>query len=105
MKAWTIFVVIISAVVLISMMFFISNLKDSVGSGLKDITGKEKNFCTPESREAETCKAIYEPVCGWFNPEKIQCIKYPCAQTYSNTCAACMNEDVLYWTEGLCPIG
>ncbi len=59
-------------------------------------------YCTPESRLAEACIALYKPVCGWFSPE-IQCIRYPCAQTFSNGCVACSNSDVLYYTEGECP--
>lgn len=66
-------------------------------------SSKEKHFCTPENRETDVCIQLYQPVCGWFNPEKIQCIKYPCANTYSNSCFACTNPDVLYWTEGECP--
>ena len=64
---------------------------------------KEMNFCNPEDREGDFCIQIYQPVCGFFNPEKIQCIRYPCAQTYSSSCFACQNPDVLYWTSGECP--
>lgn len=64
---------------------------------------QERNFCTPESRDADACIEIYQPVCGWYDPERIQCIRYPCATTFSNSCFACMNEDVLFWTEGECP--
>ena len=63
----------------------------------------EGNYCSSESRNAEACIELYQPVCGWFNPEKVQCIKYPCAQTFSNSCFSCMNPDVLYWTDGECP--
>lgn len=66
-------------------------------------TQPKENYCTPESRQAEVCIQLYKPVCGWFDPEKIQCIRYPCAQTFSNSCFACANADVLYWTEGGCP--
>lgn len=69
----------------------------------KESMKEKKNFCTPESRQENACIEIYKPVCGWFNPEKIQCIKYPCANTYSNSCFACHNEEVSYWTEGQCP--
>jgi hypothetical protein len=62
-----------------------------------------RNYCTPEQRQAEACIEIYQPVCGWFDGEKIQCFAYPCAQTFSNFCFACMDENVLYWTEGECP--
>lgn len=63
----------------------------------------DKNYCTSESRKGDVCITLYEPVCGWFDPEKIQCIKYPCAETFSNSCFACLDEKVLYWTDGECP--
>jgi hypothetical protein len=59
-------------------------------------------ICTEEQRKATACTMEYSPVCGWFG-ENIKCIRYPCAQTYSNTCGACQNENVGYWTEGECP--
>jgi len=62
-----------------------------------------RNYCMAEQRRAEYCIMIYAPVCGWFDPEKIQCFAYPCADTYSNSCFACMDENVLYWTAGECP--
>jgi len=31
--------------------------------------------CEPEQRKAEVCTMEYAPVCGWSDPEKIQCIK------------------------------
>ena len=62
----------------------------------------EQFKCNSDSRLADFCTQEYDPVCGWF-AENIQCIKYPCANTYSNSCFACSNSDVLYWTEGECP--
>ncbi len=59
--------------------------------------------CGGDERLAEFCIALYDPVCGWNDPEKIQCVRYPCADTYSNGCEACKNENVLYWTHGECP--
>lgn len=59
--------------------------------------------CTQEQRGAEICTMEYRPVCGWFDSTKIQCVKYPCANTYSNPCQACANEEVISWTEGECP--
>ena len=82
---------------------------DECGCGCKLIQGSngnnnlEEHFCTEESRNADVCYTIYRPVCGWFNPEKIQCIKYPCAETFDNDCVACSKENVLYWTDGKCP--
>jgi uncharacterized protein len=68
----------------------------------KTTTELQKNYCTPESKNADVCPTLYQPVCGWFN-ESIKCIKYPCAITESNSCAACINENVEYWTDGECP--
>jgi len=32
------------------------------------------------------------------------CFKAPCADTYSNSCVACLDEKVSYWIKGNCPI-
>ena len=66
-------------------------------------TDSEKVFCREEQRNVGACIEIYQPVCGWNDPEKIQCIKFPCANTYSNSCFACADENVLYYTKGECP--
>ena len=78
--------------------------EDECGCGCEEIEGNnvgERNYCPPEGREAGACIQLYQPVCGWFGKE-IQCIKYPCANTYGNSCFACMDENVEYWTEGEC---
>lgn len=62
-----------------------------------------ENYCAPESRNAEVCMTLYKPVCGWFDADKIQCFRYPCAANYPNSCVACIDEKVAYWTEGECP--
>ncbi len=62
----------------------------------------ERNYCTEEQRQADSCIQVYEPVCGWFGQD-VQCFRYPCAATYSNACFACLGENVEYWTEGECP--
>ncbi len=64
---------------------------------------KKQNYCKPSEREADICIQLYQPVCGWFDSGKIKCIKYPCAKEFSNSCFACANENVLYWTDGTCP--
>lgn len=63
---------------------------------------QQKNTCTEQSRQGEFCTEQYHAVCGWFK-SNVRCIKYPCAQTFSNECFACHNENVDYWTEGECP--
>jgi hypothetical protein len=60
--------------------------------------------CTPDQRNVDACIEIYQPVCGWFDSEQIVCVKFPCAVTFSNSCFACMDETILYYTEGECPI-
>ena len=74
--------------------------------GAKPISpiGKEQNVCPPGSRARGACIALYQPVCGWFNASEIQCIRYPCAQTYSNSCVACQDQRVKYWTLEECPL-
>ena len=59
--------------------------------------------CSPQEKAAEICTKEYMPVCGWFDPARIQCIKYPCATTYGNKCEACAADEVISWTEGECP--
>ncbi len=78
---------------------------DETGCGceLKQPAQEERFNCTEESRTADFCIEIYQPVCGWNDPEKIRCIKFPCASTSSNSCFACQDENVLYYTEGVCP--
>lgn len=66
---------------------------DETGCGC-EVVNDEKNFCPPESRNVEFCIEIYQPVCGGNDTEKT---------TYSNSCFACMDETVLYYTEGVCP--
>lgn len=61
----------------------------------------ERFNCTVRS---EICTQEYAPVCGWFN-SSIQCIKYPCAVTAGNSCGACANPSVEYYTIGECPAG
>ncbi len=72
-------------------------------SDFEIIESNEKTFCSLESRNTEACIEIYDPVCGWSDPEKIQCFTYPCASTFSNSCFACKDETVLFWTQGECP--
>jgi len=89
------------------------NGEDSDGGGKGDGDGsgnggglgggeKVQDDCTSEQRGAEFCIELYQPVCGWFK-EEISCIRYPCASTFSNSCFACIDDNVGYWTEGMCP--
>ncbi len=77
--------------------------KDECGCGCEEIQyqAQIKNYCK-EERQGDVCVQLYDPVCGFFDPEKIACKKEPCAETFSNNCFACLDENVLYWTEGEC---
>ena len=63
----------------------------------------KQNYCTAGQRQGEMCIELSQPVCGWFDPARVQCIRYPCANTFSNSCFACHDDKILYWTEGECP--
>lgn len=97
-----IIVIVIVVVIGISVfVFYELKNQDNSSDGGNDIDNR--NYC-PENRGNGFCIELYKPVCGWFG-KNIQCIRYPCAQTYSNECFACNNEKVEYWTEGECPDG
>ena len=61
----------------------------------------KKNKCSSDI--TDVCTMEYNPVCGWYD-NTVNCIKYPCASTYSNPCAACRNDNIAYYTMGECPI-
>lgn len=80
--------------------------ENGCGCQISQQEGKIKvTDCTPEQKAAQACTKEYMPVCGWSDPAKIQCIKYPCAQTFGNKCEACANENTISWSEGECPEG
>lgn len=55
-------------------------------------------MCTSRTK---MCNKMYKPVCGFFT-KNINCFRAPCAQTFSNACMACANEDVGYTKPGDC---
>ena len=74
------------------------------GCGCETTDGKKAPvYCTDEERNVNECTDIGRVVCAWFDPAKVQCIDYPCANTVGNPCSACQDDKVLYWTEGECP--
>jgi hypothetical protein len=54
-----------------------------------------KNYCKASDRRKNMCPTLYDPVCGWFNST---------STTYPNSCTACVNSSVSYWTVGECLI-
>jgi len=61
----------------------------------------EEVFCTEDDRDVD-CNDEEEIVCGWFD-ETVNCIKYPCTLEFPNSCFACQNENIEYYTTGECP--
>lgn len=92
-KEHTVAISIIALVLIITLMIAINRMNENI---------PEKTYCTPETRNVGGCTAHYDPVCGWFDTTRVQCIDYPCAITIGNACEACRNNDVEYWTQGVC---
>jgi len=76
---------------------------DSLTQIISSLEEPVKTFCNEDQRNVDFCIEIYQPVCGWNDPSKINCITSPCADTYGNSCKACSNENVLYYISGECP--
>lgn len=58
--------------------------------------------CADSSRNVDACIEIYQPVCASV---EVQCITAPCdpvPQTYSNSCFACSDDNVVSYTMGAC---
>lgn len=49
-----------------------------------------ENFCLNEQTD-NLCMNLYEPVCG-----------YPIEETFTNSCFACKNQEIVYWMDGEC---
>jgi len=81
---------------------FFSEKEITPSSEVSNVSSEVHQACSAKSREAQVCLALYAPVCGWF-ASNVQCVKAPCATTYSNSCFACQNANVADWTEGECP--
>lgn len=65
-------------------------------------SNQEVTFCADSSRNVDACIEIYQPVCASV---AVQCITAPCdpvPQTYSNSCFACSDENVISYTAGEC---
>ena len=81
-KLLIIIIIIILALTLITFIL-IKNQKQNVE--------EERKYCIESSRNVEVCIEIYEPVCG-----------FPIEKTYSNSCFACMDKNVEYYTNEEC---
>ncbi len=76
----------------------------AVKAGLESAMGKqfagaeegERVYCPFEVQIAQACIQIYKPVCGRLFSGS--------TQTFSNSCFACGNAQVQYYTEGECAV-
>jgi hypothetical protein len=59
-------------------------------------------YCSSIDLNQISCAGGPNPVCGYFDPQQVQCKKAPCARTYDNICKACRDDKVLFYTEGPC---
>lgn len=75
------------------------NLTESVSDNLGEVT-----VCTEEMKQAEFCTREFAPVCGLV---QVQCFTTPCdpiPETFSNSCNACSQGNVVSYTEGACKV-
>ena len=80
--------------------------EDSTGCGCQPKTTQQKlTLCLDEQRNADACITLFAPVCATVDTN-LRCITEPCPstefKTYSNSCVACSDENVLGYTEGEC---
>ena len=71
---------------------------DETGCGCELIEEESKKVnCEESQRNTDFCIEIYQPVCGWNDLGK-----FSSSETFSNSCFACQNEDILYYIQGEC---
>lgn len=63
--------------------------------------------CSPESRQAETCAQLFQPVCADIDTG-VRCVRAPCdedhaLQTFSSACEACRAPKTIGYRDGACP--
>ncbi len=101
-KALIITLILVATVPMITMFIIFSvKVKQTIDKTTPQLTW-ENLTCTDESRQAEACAEIYQPVCATV---EVQCITAPCdpiTTTYSNTCEACKNLWVSSYKQGQC---
>ena len=90
---------LISAVLIINS--YLTIKKDKTDYDNSD-NNKQKINCLPEQRNSDFCIEIYKPVCGY---RQVQCVTTPCdpvPETFSNSCFACAEDSIIYYTKGEC---
>ncbi|EAR83788.1 kazal-type proteinase inhibitor 1 (macronuclear) [Tetrahymena thermophila SB210] len=64
---------------------------------------KQAIFCHPDDSQNDTCTKEYRPVCGVFD-NKTFTLNQSLSQTYSNSCLACIDENVSYYIPQSCQV-
>lgn len=72
------------------------------GAFLSDSQTGSRTYCSV-IRASGDCVSQYTSVCGWLDSGQIKCTDGPCVRRYAGECEACVDNEVLYWTEGECP--
>ena len=62
----------------------------------------EKVYCNSDEKHIRECSDNFSMTCGWFYPN-VDCLIPPCKENFPDSCHACDNPSVEYWTEGACP--
>lgn len=55
-----------------------------------------KFYCSEDSRHATVCPSLIEPICGYDSSET------KLTEHFSNSCTACLNENLEFYTMGDC---
>ncbi|KAL4431919.1 hypothetical protein ABPG74_012731 [Tetrahymena malaccensis] len=79
----------------------ISGQIEFYASGECELYPKQAIFCNPDDSLNDSCIELYKPVCGVFDNYVIS-LDQSLSQTYSNSCFACIDEHVSYYTPQSC---
>lgn len=70
----------------------------------KTIGNLTEHVCSSTSKQKDLCIQVFSPVCGWFDKDVLGCTGSDCMRVFSNACEACKQQDVVFWTDGECPV-
>ena len=64
---------------------------------------EEKPLLCPLIRPTNCTGIPNMPVCGFYDPTIVECLNYPCARNFDNSCLACMDPLISEITCEVCP--